>query len=487
MDQVHVIRHKVLVEGLSIRGVAREMRVSRNTVRKYLKVSEPRREERHARPRPVLERVRERLEALIEEWEARSTRKQRITGTRLHRQLIEEGFRVGISLVRGYWREYRRRQAEVYVPLVHRPGDEAQVDFFEVTVDENGRRRKAWKLLIRLMYSGRDFAWLYDRCDQVSFLDGHVRAFQHFGAVPRRCIYDNLSAAVSKVAFPRRELSGRFLALVSHYVFEPCFARVGEGHDKGGVEARGKGVRLQHLTPIPRGESLGEIAAKLLAELDRWAPKKHDAKGLSVEDRFLEEQPKMLPLPSTPFDPSRILPVSIRKTALAQVEGAWYSVPSEWARLDATADISPDSVKIICRGEVVTHPRQPFGGRSIRYRHYLSELSRKPQAVRQVAPELLRELEEPFGRLWTLLVDTHGAREAGRVLARVLAAIVDHGEAPVREAIGRALAADRLDLLALTRTEAPISVPVPDRLARYEIETASAADYNVLLAAEGGS
>jgi transposase len=485
VDQVHVIRHKVLVEGLSIRRVAREMRVSRNTVRKYLQVSEPLREEPGARPRPVLERVRERLETLIRDWEPRSTRKQRITGTRLHRQLIEEGFQVGVTLVRDYWREYRRRKAEVFVPLVHRRGDEAQIDFFEVTVEENGRRRKAWKFLVRLMYSGRDFAWLYDRCDQVSFLDGHVRAFEHFGAVPHRCVYDNLKAAVARVVLPRRELTGRFLALVSHYLFEPCFARVGRGDDKGGVEARGKGVRLQHLTPIPRGGSLREIATELLAELDRHASEKVDATGRSVTDRFAEEQPRMRSLPLTSFDPARVVPVSIRKTALVQVEGAWYSVPSEWARLDATAYIGPDTVKIICRGEIVAHDRQPFGSRSIRYRHYLTELSRKPQAVRQVAPELLSELEEPFGQLWTVLVETHGPREAARVLARVLAAVVDHGEEPVRRALQRALETDRVDLLALTRvpvTGAPRSVPVPDALAGYRVEAARITDYDVLLA-----
>ena len=33
--------------------------------------------------------------------------------------------------------------------------------------------------LLRLMYSGRDLAWLYPRQDQVCFLDGHVRAFAH--------------------------------------------------------------------------------------------------------------------------------------------------------------------------------------------------------------------------------------------------------------------------------------------------------------------
>ena len=37
MEQVHVVRYKALVEGQSIRRVAREMEISRNTVRKYLK------------------------------------------------------------------------------------------------------------------------------------------------------------------------------------------------------------------------------------------------------------------------------------------------------------------------------------------------------------------------------------------------------------------------------------------------------------------
>ena len=46
---------------------------------------------------------------------------------------------------------------------------------------------------MRLMHSGRDCVWLYERQDQLAFLDGHVRAFAHFGGVPRRSVYDNLS------------------------------------------------------------------------------------------------------------------------------------------------------------------------------------------------------------------------------------------------------------------------------------------------------
>ncbi|MDE2933088.1 MAG: hypothetical protein OXS47_04360 [Chloroflexota bacterium] len=66
---------------------------------------------------------------------------------------------------------------------------------------------------MRLMYSGRDFVRLYDRQDQLAFLDGHVRAFAHFGGVPRRIVYDNLKPAVRRLRFPRRQLTERFAAL----------------------------------------------------------------------------------------------------------------------------------------------------------------------------------------------------------------------------------------------------------------------------------
>ena len=99
MDQVHVLRHKVLKEGQSIRRVARELGLSRNTVAKYLDQPEPVRSSRRQRERPVWETVQPRLEELIAEWEPRTTGKQRITAMRLHRQLRAEGYRVGRTLV----------------------------------------------------------------------------------------------------------------------------------------------------------------------------------------------------------------------------------------------------------------------------------------------------------------------------------------------------------------------------------------------------
>jgi transposase len=485
MDQVHVIRHKVLIEGQSIRRVASQMNVSRNTVKKYLNQSEPRRVERSARPRPVLDTIKPVIDALLEDWDKRTTRKQRITATRLHTQLREEGHHVGITVVRDYLRMRQRSAREVMIPLIWDAGDAAQIDFFEVTVDLAGSRCKKWMFLMRLMYSGNDFAWLYDRCDQVSFLDGHARSFIHFGAVPHRCIYDNLSAAVRRRTGAIRELTGRFQALVSHYLFEACFARVGEGHDKGGVESRGRGIRLTYLTPIPCGESLDAINTWLLARLVAGQCNPRPGKQQSIATLFTEEQSLMLPLAQSDFDARKRYTVQIYSSSRIRVEGAWYSVPCQWSRSEAVVWVGVDSVEIGQGQARVCHPRTRPNNESISYRHYLPELAKKPQAMRQVATPLLRELGHPFGELWRLLVDCHGPHDAARVFCKVLAAIVEHGESPVAQAVCDAMRVNDNELTLLARLYAPTTVStlacVPAALAEHEIESAKASNFDVLL------
>lgn len=486
VEEVHVIRHKLLVEKQSLRQVSRDTGISRNTLKKYLEITSPARTEKNPRSRPVQSIIAPRIDALLEEWGPRTTAKQRVTGSRILRQLREEGFKVGITCVRDYLREKHRQSQEVFVPLVHRPGDEAQVDFFEVTVDVNGEREKVWKFLVHPMFSNRDFARLYPSCDDVCLLDGHKRAFEFFGAVPARMVYDNMSTAVKKVLFPGRELTDRFKSVVNHYLFEPCFARVGEGHDKGGVESRGKAIRLAHLVPIPTGPSLQAINEKLLEDLEQTAATVRGKDGLTAHERFQTDREAMRPLPAAPFDPRKPVLVSVSSKAIVQVERAQYSVPSTWARLEATVFLGVDEVEIVCRDERVIFPRDRKRGKRIRYRHYLRELSRKPQAVRQVAPELVGELGEPFDRFWNLLVKTHGPLEAARVFSRVLAAVVSHGEEAVRHGLGSALAANRFDLLTLRETltgrDIPSKIDIPAALVEYTVESAASADYDRLLA-----
>lgn len=477
MDQVHVVRHKVLVEGVSARRVAREMGISRNTVKQYLARAAPERVESAPRGRPVWEKVGARLEALLAESPHWTGGKQRLTATRLHAMLVTEGYSVGVTTVKEAVAEWKRRRREVFVPLVYPAGDLAEVDFFEVLVDLAGKRTKAWMFVMRLMHSGRDFACLYLRQDQVSFIDGHVRAFAHFGFVPNRIAYDNLKAAVRKhLVGSERLLARRFEALASHYLFEPSFCRPRTGHDKGGVESRGKAIRWQHLVPIPCEDSLDVMRASLLARLDA-----------SVDaERFSAERAQSLPLAERPFDARKThVGVGVSRRALVCVEGTTYSVPCTWAGLDITAHVGADAVTLVGPSGAVTHTRGRFGQKVIDYRHYIPELAKKPQAVRQVASELIRDMGPAYAAAWRALVDAHGPKQAARVFAKVLAHVEERGAGVVADVLDKALADSEPLLLALAPKAPPSAVverdALPAALRDVEVDAGRAADYDALL------
>ena len=96
MDQVHVVRHKVLVEGRTQRAVARELGISRVTVQKYLTRATPARYDTSARGRPVWDAVGPRIATLLAESTQWTGGKQRLTATRLHQLLRAEGRAVGV-------------------------------------------------------------------------------------------------------------------------------------------------------------------------------------------------------------------------------------------------------------------------------------------------------------------------------------------------------------------------------------------------------
>jgi hypothetical protein len=151
----------------------------------------------------------------------------------------------------------------------------------------------------------------------------------------------------------------------------------------------------------------------------------------------------------------------------------------------------PSTVTIVGRdGAHVQHPRKRFGERFIDYRHYLTELARKPQAVRQVLPDLLRDLGAPFPAIWDQLHGAHGPRDAARLFAKVLGQLDTQGAAIVVPALTAALATGTPLLLALTparrsldRLE-PDAVPAP--LRAIAIGSGRAADYDAWLGEVAG-
>ncbi len=214
MDAVMTIRHLVLAKGESQRAVAERLGVSRNTVKRYVKGAPAGARLKRPRRKP-------KLETILADSSSWTAGKQRLTATQLWRMVRAEGHDAGASLVKNFMHEWKRRRAEVFVPLTYRPGELGEVDFFEVWVDVAGERQEALMFLLRGMASGRDFAWLFPRQDQTCFLEGHVCAFAHLGGVYERLVYDNLKPAVARVlAGSERELTRAF-----HWVGKPLHLR----------------------------------------------------------------------------------------------------------------------------------------------------------------------------------------------------------------------------------------------------------------------
>ena len=118
------------------------------------------------------------------------------------------------------------------------------------------------------------------------------------------------------------------------------------------MESRGKGIRLQHFTPVPRGSSLADISAVVLRQVDSAWRERVQRDGRRCWDLWQEERRRLLALPEWPFEARRVVLVSVSSKATVEIERARYSVPSGWALLDVTAYVGVEDVRLVCRGEV---------------------------------------------------------------------------------------------------------------------------------------
>lgn len=190
------VRRAVQVDGMSERQAAREFGLSRKTIRKMLAYAAPpgyRRKKPVARPKlgPWLGVV----DQILEDAEARPKKQRHMARRIFDRLKAEHGFTGGYTIVREYVREARLRHKEVFVPLIHPPGD-AQADFGEALVEVEGTEQKAHFLCVDLPHSDDAFVVAFPAENTESFCEGQDQAFAYFGGVPRTILYDNTKIAV---------------------------------------------------------------------------------------------------------------------------------------------------------------------------------------------------------------------------------------------------------------------------------------------------
>ena len=232
------VRRSVFVEGLSEREAAKRFGLARGTVRKMLRYATPpgyRR--RQPAQRPKLDPFTGIVDQILIDDQERP-KKQRHTAKRIFDRLRDEyDFTGGYTIVKDYVRDKKLGGQEMFVPLVHPPGD-AQADFGEALVVIDGVQRKAHYLVVDLPHSDDAFVKAFPAETTEVFCEGHNAAFRHFGGVPRSILYDNTTLAVARILGDgRRKRTRVFSELQSHYLFSDRFGRPGKGNDKG----KGKG------------------------------------------------------------------------------------------------------------------------------------------------------------------------------------------------------------------------------------------------------
>jgi transposase len=397
VDHYELIRRKHFVDGLSVRAISRELGHSRRTIRKALMHGSP---PGYQRRQPVVSPVMDPVTKILEAWlELDKTRpaKQRHTAQRMYERLRDEyGFTGSASTVRRYLAKLKVTGQEVYMPLAFDPGEEAQVDWHTGWIVENGVQRKVQFFCMRLCYSKASFVIAYEHADLISFIDGHIRAFEYFGGIPRRAAYDNLKSAVIHVGNPRkgqaRVLNETFKKLRCHYLFETRFCNIARGNEKGDVENLAKRSERTYLTPLPEVSSLAELNEHLLMscvkDLQLPGPKPHQDRRR--DELLAEERRTFLPLPApgAAFEACELIDTVIDKRSLVTVKTNCYSAPTRWAHHAVRVKLFVDSVELWCEHQrVAAHPRHHGKGQYIlEPTHYLNLLRTKPGSLDNARP-----------------------------------------------------------------------------------------------------
>jgi transposase len=470
LETVAKIRREHLAGGKGMKTIAREMGLSRNTVRKVIRSGRASfAYERTEQPHPKLGDHLDRLRVMLEENAARS-RRERLTLTRIHDLLTREGYGGSYDAVRrfaGRWQAERRgvdSASEAFVPLSFAPGDAYQFDWSHEQVEIAGAPQTVKVAHLRLSHSRRFYIRAYPRETQEMLFDAHARAFATFGGVTRRGIYDNMKTAVDAIFMGKtRRFNRRFEEMCSHYLIEPVACTPASGWEKGQVENQVGYARDNIFRPRLRFASLQELNGWLEAECERRArtDRHPEQRDRTVWEVYEAERAALAPHPG-PFDGFHALEVVASATCLISFDRNRYSVMACAARRAVQVGAYADRIVVRCNGEVVAEHARCFGRDHTIYDpwHYLPVLARKPGALRNGAPFQDWSLPPSLTRLRRRL---GSGDEADRRFVRVLASVLTDGleavDAAVFEALQGGTASDDVILNILARRREPPGPP----------------------------
>ena len=451
MALLSVIRRWHFREHLSIREIGRRTGLSRNTIRKYLRSDgvEPKFK---VPDRPSkLDAFADRLSAWLR-TEAKKNRKQKRTMKQLHADLLSLGYEGSYGRVAAFAREWKadlQRELQTtgrgtFVPLAFEPGEAFQFDWSEDWAIIGNERTKLQVAHTKLSYSRAFIVRAYPLQTHEMLFDAHNHAFRVFGGVPRRGIYDNMRTAIDKVGRGKeRDVNVRFMAMASHYLYEPEFCNPASGWEKGQVEKNVQDARHRLWQPMPRFPSLDALNGWLEMRCrELWKQTPHGRMRGTIDDIWTEEARALMPA-SRSFDGFVEYTKRVSPTCLVHLDRHRYSVPASFANRPVSVRVYPDRIVVAAEGLILCEHRRIIdrshdrpGQTVYDWRHYLAVVQRKPGALRNGAP--FAELPDAFRNLQQHLLKKQGG---DREMVDILALVLQHDEQAVLLAVEMALEA----------------------------------------------
>ena len=403
MIQQYHIKHLSFHKGKSLRSIAEETGHDFRTVKKYAEQSDFNEIRKTKRARPSkLDPVKPIIDAWLKEDLYRPV-KQRHTARRIYDRLCDEHsdiFNASERTVRSYVSAKKKElygEKEGYLPLEH-PAGEAQVDFGEIEMFEQGKKVKGYELILSLPYSNAGYPQVFQGQNQECLLTGLKGIFEHLEHVPRVIWFDNLSAAVAGIGEQgNRKLVDQFYRFTLHYGFKAQFCNPGKGHEKGHVENKVGYSRRNFFVPEPAFDDIEQFNQELFAVAEKDHQRKHYSKETEISELLKEDISTMLPLPAKPFEIGRTEKLVANKYGKVRCEGNIYSASPQVAEKEVYIKLRAHQVEILNEKYqiIVTHKRLYGQGQELMdWLPYLTTLAKRPNALKYTG--FYHQLPDPW-------------------------------------------------------------------------------------------
>jgi transposase len=283
---VHQI-HDLALQGTPITEIARQLQISRPTVRKYLE-------------RPPVPQRRKRKSTQLDPYAAQIRRwveqDHLYNCVSMLERLRPLGYCGGISQLKAFVHPLRPARAGKRAVLRYetKPGEQLQFDWGEFTYEEDGAPHKVFGFFAILSYSRMRFACFTKRTDAPTLIRCLMATFEYFGGAPRAVLTDRMKSVLVRVEDGTAQWHTAFSDFVASLGVTPRVCRPYTPQTKGKVE-RTVGVLKAGFWPGVRFTDLDDLNQQTLAWCERLNGQPHATTRVAPRVRWAEERLRPLP------------------------------------------------------------------------------------------------------------------------------------------------------------------------------------------------